>query len=300
MLSTSHDTLDGYSLLNSSFIMDAGQQTNQGNFEMDLRFFGDVQNLVSNSIPIGSLNNRYEFSINDVTNGFIADISSWLVNGFIYDDIVTIETQGKYDVELYLEIEDQNYILKDRLVIGWVENNEPDIIVNNVLGSVYQLETTNNPNFVDSIAWSVDSGGGIFTEVLDPLSLTLIGSRHVILCEYFVNGELINYKSRMIEGVAGTSVVNVHDLFESINAQSLSLDSKVEVSIKYNGETFSTINSEQPALLDISNISAFTDPGNNEQLLKADLVLSLYLHASPQDSILLDVDGVIGIKRFPE
>lgn len=297
-LQTYHYVEFDRSYLGSTFISENGDELLKSEFALE-----GVLGLTSNldDAVIGTINKEFELKINDVENGSYASNHVWYVNDLAQEQAAIINGTGTYDIRLELESYGENYVLLDKLILGGEETDEPEIIIEEVQPSLFTFNVSNLPQDLDSVVWKLDNGVHGFLpidNVLFPAELN--PERYVVLCEFYKDGTLLNYKSEMFGSGGLYPIISMDNLLENVSNSAAPNFTKGQMTINHNGIMYSTKDNFSNTEFEVENIEPFTEPVTGEQMIKATISLNTYLFNSYSDSIPLSLNGVIGIQRFPD
>lgn len=293
-----HDTLFNKSFVGCSFI----SETSASPIHFDLALDGLLNDVLFsdgfNDVEFGTLSTSYPLLMSEVSFYDIISSGEWIINGASYVNDALIEGNGVYDIEFKFLSYGEEYILRDKLYVGGEEHFEPEIEIIEGDQGLFTFMANNVPSHVDSVEWILDSGFETFVSFSPQAQFELTPERFVIQCNYYSNGSVINYKSQMFGYESTIENVSIDNMLNSIIEQSNIEGVKGQMIIEKNDVQYITMDNE-PSIFEISNFETFTDPGTSVELLKGDFVLGMVLYASPYDSLVIDLQGTIGLKLHP-
>lgn len=296
-LSTYHEVEFNRSYLGSSFISLNGEMLLQSDFALEgiLGVSGTIEDAV-----FGSINNTFQLNINEVTNGDYTSAHSWYVNNTLQAQSAQISGNGIYDIRLDIQSYGEFYSLRDKVIIGGTETDEPQILIEDYGQNTFSFHVIDIPEEVDSVAWSIDDGVIGFIPIVDIVTpIELNQERYVVLCEYYQDGVLKNYKSVMFGPYSANPIISMDSLMQHISSSSAPDYTKGQITLEHNGQLYHTKDDYQNTYFEVNDIQPFTEPVTGLEMIKAHLVLETYVYNEVGDSIPLNLNGVIGIQRFP-
>lgn len=296
-LHTYHQVDFDRSYLGSSFVNMDGEVVLQSDFA--LKGVLGLSATIDDAI-FGTINNTFDLSIDDVTNGDFTSAHTWYVNNIPQPQNAQLNGNGVYDIKLEVQSYGEFYTLMDRVIVGGEELDEPQIFIEDYGQNMFSFHLNEMPQEIDSVVWSIDDGVEGFMpleNVMNPIELNQ--ERYVILCKFYKDGLLINYKSLMFGPYSMNPIISMEDLMQHIASSSAPDYTKGQITLDHNGSAYMTRDDYLNTYFEINEIEPFTEPVTGKEFIKANLVLETYLFNSSGDSIPLHLNGVIGIQRFP-
>jgi hypothetical protein len=293
-----HDTLFNKSYVGCSFV----SETSASPIHFDLALDGLLNDVLFsggfNNIELGSLSKVYPLLMSEVSYYDIITSGEWIVNGTSYANDAFIESNGVYDIEFRFLSYGEEYILRDKLYVGGEEHFEPEIEIIEGDQGLFTFMANNVPSHVDSVEWILDSGFETFVSFSPQAEFQLSPERFVIQCNYYSNGSIVNYRSQMFGYESTFGNISIDNILNSITELSNIEGAKGQMIIEKNDVQYVSLDN-MPSVFEISNFETFTDPSTSMELLKGDFVLGMVLFASPSDSLVIDLQGTMGLKLNP-
>lgn len=247
----------------------------------------------------------YTIHINDLMNGASVTNGSWHMLGQNVGSQLHINEMGVYDIDL--EINElsglvTNLVLKDRLVVGGNETNEPDFEINNIVGNLYTPVLLSTPPEVDEVRWY--TGSDYFGDKLyfDPnTGIEVLFDYAVITCEFYAQNELVNVKSELVTTPflgPGTLLETSHDL-TLLTSGSIVNQSFGVISCLHNGDYYSTALSPLEPTITFSNVHTEIEAVTGHEYVIATIHFDSNLMNANGESIHVLFSGDFGFKKSP-
>lgn len=299
-LDTYHYVVGGRSFVGSSVVNAQGDTVIKLDFALsDLLSV----NSFTQPIDIGSLDFHDTLDIQDVPNYATLMNHLWVVDGIGYQDLFPIPGPGEYNVTLLMQSAGEDYELEDKLVVGTEELYEPEIALQEVSPNMIVFNAVNVPAIVDSIAWFWHDGAvssGYITNNGTPTYFS--NGRHVLRCDFYAQGTLINYKSMMFQsgGNPIAPVMSIDSTLSAIEYASVYPTSRGKITVLYNGEIFTSKESYTGGSFQFTNLQTFIEDVTGDEYLNGDLMIDTYLFNQLGDSIPVFFSGTFGLQKNPD
>lgn len=249
----------------------------------------------------------HSISINDLLNGPLITIGAWHLMGQNTGHTLHITEYGEYDVALEInEFQGTQYsfLLKDKLVVGGTEQYEPEINVSEDIGTAtFTFTLTNVPPHVDQIVWYTGSDYFGNKQLFDPIAgiTVLPGLTEVVTCEFYAQGELVNYKSKMVDGSFSSLEVDLSTALSDLSASEMVLAPEAKVTFYHNGDSYS-INSglSIPSNYTITNVHSTVESVTGHEYIVATMIFNGNLYNNMGEMIQVVFYGDIGFIKGPE
>lgn len=302
ILSAYHHSIGESSYLGTAFTDPSGNDILSFEFSFITPF---DQLAFSQPIEFGSLECYYELDVTNVQTTFPIMNYVWSVNQqFFTNTNAVITSYGEYDITLFAELIDGTQVqLKDRVTLGGLEANEPEISASENNPSEFLLTPLNYSSAIDSVRWEIEfQSYPVISSSSVNFNFTLPSpvESFVAHCYFYVDGEE-NYTSQMFASVLYPSapLVSMDQCIGSVENQALPLFPRGKATYNYNGDVYATRDG-QFSIFQVTNISSFLDEYTLETYLKGSLAFSSYVYNSAGDSVYVDVSSEIGFLEMPD
>lgn len=302
ILSSYHHLIGESSYLGTTFTDPSGNSLLSFEFGFITPF---DQFAFSQPFEFGSLECYYELDINNVQTTAPILNYTWSVNQQTFNNTNAIITAyGEYDISLVALLIDGTQVeLVDRLTLGGLEINEPEIMTSQINSSEFILSPSNYSSSIDSVRWEVhiDAYPTLTSSDVNFLfTLPATVESFVAHCYFYVNGEE-NYASQMWTSMLFPSapVISMDQCIEQVETQALPVIPRGKATYNYNGQVYATRDG-QFSNFQVTNVSSFLDEYTLETYLKGSLTFSSYLYNSSGDSVYVDVSAEIGFIEIPD
>lgn len=261
---------------------------------------------LSSGVNFGSLECYYELDVNDVFSNVPITLYAWEVDGTSYVNTNAPITEfGEHDVTFLAILANGSEVtLKDRITVGGVETNEPEVTITNLAPDEYVFSAVNIPNEIDSIEWEVQYGNGLLltsNEIDFYFISSLPFENCTVTCSYFSDGSLVNYWSQMHVNptLPNTTFVDIDFAVTNLENSALPTTPNGKVTYNHNGVIYTT-RDNTVSNFSMSNMNIFLDEYTSETYLKGSLTFESYLHNSSGDSIYVELSSEIGFSDMPD
>ncbi|MFK7785295.1 MAG: hypothetical protein AB8B56_09270 [Crocinitomicaceae bacterium] len=260
---------------------------------------------LSSLVNFGSLTCDYELDVNDLFTNLPFAVYSWEVDGTPYFNSNGHITEfGEHDVSFYATLADGSEItLHDKVIVGGLETDEPEILISSIGATEYLCFTNNLPPNVDAISWELHYGNGIIMTSNDSvfhIVTTMPMENFTVICNYYSNGELVNYYSTMYASplFPAAGYVDFGNAIINIENAALPMNPQGKITYNHNGTLYSTQDNTISTFL-MSNMDMFIDEYTNETYFKGQLQFGSYLYSASGDSIYVEISSEIGFSDVP-
>jgi len=262
-------------------------------------------NSFNTPISFTSPNVNYSIDIADVSNGQLITNGSWRMMGVDQGTTLSISEWGVYDVEMdILEMSGQpvQLNLRDKLIVGGIEVDEPDFTVSAIGTDYFATLDAPTPSGVDNVLWYVGSEEFGDKQPFDPINgISITNPYAVITCEFYSEGELINYKSQMVSNPFSqpSSLVEISQSLTSITAGTSISSVYGKISCFHNGQYYSTIYTPLTPTFDVSNVHSEIESITGHEYIVTSINFESDLMNASNESIHVTISGDFGFITIP-
>jgi hypothetical protein len=301
-LTSYHEMVGVGSYFGTSFIDDLGNDLLSFEFGLLTPL---TSTSLSSTVDFGSLNCNYELDANNLQTNVPFSTYVWDVDGTTYINTNAPITEfGAHDITFYALLADGSEVmLKDRVVVGGLEMDEPEILIAEVAPNEYTFSDANTPSTVDSIQWEINVGNSAIVVSSDSffyITLPFPLEHFTVTLSYYENGNLVNYSSIMHASplFPAAPYVDMNNAIANIESAAIPLSPHGKATYNYNGELYST-KDNTVANFSMSNMNMFVDEYTLDTYLKGSLQFESYLYNTSGDSIYVEVSSEIGFSDVP-